>query len=293
MVYKKIAKFWGLILFIFSVLISVRFFVFWEGFNLDFNPSPLPLIEEDASFPQINAKSAIIIDADSGTVLFEREPHLRLNPASITKMATAITALETYPVDEVVSVISAYPVGKIMGLKPEEKITVKNLIYGLLVHSANDAAFVLAGQTEGKIAKFIARMNEIAFQENLNDTHFVNFDGEEDQNHYSTVFDLAHLTRWALRNSIFSDAVRLDRITVTDITGNISHDLETTNELLGLEEIKGVKTGWTPLSGECFVGLVDLEDRRLITVVLGSEDRFGETKKLVDWAKENIFWKEI
>ncbi len=258
-----------------------------------FKEEPLPLLEEPVSFPQINAKSAIVIDADSGTVLFEKEPRLKLNPASITKMVTAITALETYPVDEVVTVINPYPVGKVMGLESGEKITVKNLIYGLLVHSANDAAFVLAGQTEEKIQKFIVRMNQVASQENLNDTHFVNFDGEEDEDHYSTVFDLANLTRWALRNNIFSDAVRLDKITVTDTAGAITHDLETTNELLGMEEIKGVKTGWTPLSGECFVGLVDFKDRRLITVILGSEDRFGETKKLVEWAKENVFWKEL
>lgn len=293
MIHQKVVKLWGLIFLGFFIFLSIRLFVFWDGFTLKYQPQPLPLLDQSIPPPEITARSAIVMDVDSGTVIFQKEPNLRLNPASITKMVTAITALEVYPMGEVITVRQEYPVGKVMELEAGEKITIKNLIYGLLVHSANDAAYVLSGQGGEETKKFVDRMNTLVTQLGLTDTNFANFDGEEDFGHYSTVFDLAHLTRWALKNNIFSEAVELDKITVTDTTGELVHQLETTNELLSLAEIKGVKTGWTPLSGECFVGLVDFEDRRLITVILGSEDRFGETKKLVEWGRQAVFWKSI
>lgn len=292
MFYQRIVKPWVLFLVALLTFVLVRFFLISLDKKLDFTAKQMPIVDGAIPQPEITARSAIVVDLDSGAVVFQKDPYLRLNPASITKMITAITALETFPVDEVVTVNKEYPVGKNMGLKAGERITIKNLIYGLLVHSANDAAYVLAGQDDSKIRVFIERMNAIARQEGLNDTHFVNFDGEEDDGHYSTVFDLAHLTRWALKNKIFSEAVQLKEITVYDVDNKIEHQMESTNELLSLEEIKGVKTGWTPKSGECFVGLLDLADHRLVTVILSSGNRFGETEKMVAWAKEAISWQK-
>ena len=264
-----------------------------ETAALQFSPRPFPLIKQAVDLPRLSAKSALLIDVDSGTVIFQKNPHLRLNPASITKIATAIAALETYPVDEIITVKSAYPVGKIMGLEAGEKISVKNLIYGLLIHSANDAAFVLAGQQPKKIKVFVGRMNQLAEELGLRDTHFVNFDGEDDLAHYSTAWDLAQLSRLALKDNIFIQAVGIRKMVIWDIKGEIGHHLETTNELLGfVPEIKGIKTGWTPVAGECFVGLVQLENQRLISVVLNSDDRFGDTKTLVNWAKRSISWRD-
>jgi len=264
-----------------------------ETAALQFSPRPLPLIKQAVDLPRLSAKSALLIDVDSGTVIFQKNPHLRLNPASVTKIATAIAALETYPVDEIITVKSAYPVGKVMGLEASEKISVENLIYGLLIHSANDAAFVLAGQQPEKIKVFIGRMNQLAEELGLGDTHFVNFDGEDDLAHYSTAWDLAQLSRSALKDNIFIQAVGIREMVVWDIKGEIGHHLETTNELLGfVPEIKGIKTGWTPIAGECFVGLIQLENQRLISVVLNSDDRFGDTKTLVNWAKQSISWRD-
>lgn len=261
--------------------------------EISFQPKPLPVVSRFVSPPDLVAQSALIVDVDSGTVLFQKKPHLKLHPASITKMATAIVALETYPLDEAVKVDRAYLVGRNMGLQNGETISVENLIYGLLVHSANDAAFVLAGQEENRIRNFVNRMNNFIVQLGLENTYFVNFDGEDDQNHYSTAFDLAHLARWALKNKTFVQAIRTKEMTATDIQGKIVHHLETTNELLDLiPEVKGIKTGWTPQAGECFVGLVQLEGRQLITVVLKSNDRFAETKRLIQWAKEAVSWQD-
>jgi len=277
----------SLISLIISLLLSTKATVF------QFSPRALPLIKQAVDSPRLSARSALLVDVDSGTVIFQKNPHFRLNPASITKMTTAIAALEIYPVDEIITVKAAYPVGKTMNLEADEKISVENLIYGLLIHSANDAAFVLAGQQPKKVKTFIERMNQLAEELGLKDTHFVNFDGEDDLGHYSTAWDLAQLSRWALRDNIFIQAVGTREISVWDVRKEISHHLETTNELLGVvPEIKGIKTGWTPIAGECFVSLIQLENRRLISVVLNSNNRFGDTKTLVNWAKQSISWRD-
>jgi len=294
MSWKRIVLIWTSLLFLFVLFIICRSFFSAIIFGLEYQPlKPVPLVDRSVSPPFLSARSALVMDVPSGAILFQKNPHLRLPPASITKMAAAIASLELYPLDEVIRVRREYSVGKTMALVEGERITVKSLIYGLLVHSANDAAYVLAGQSEKRVKNFVNRMNQFIEEIGLTDTHFVNFDGEDDQNHYSTAFDLAHLTRWALENSIFSQAIQTKEVTVWDVSGQIEHKLESTNELLGvLPEIKGVKTGWTPRAGECFVGLVDWDGHQLITVVLGSEDRFLETKKLIDWIKRAVSWQE-
>lgn len=290
MIIKKIFFTWFLLVFLSVFLYSFRL-DFWRRnkLSVDYNPRTYPkLASHNPSF-DLSAQSFLILDAESGKVLASKNPHLRLHPASITKMVTAINSLETYPLEEVITVREEYPRGKIMNLEVGEKITVESLIYGLLVHSANDAAFVLAGQNEAQIDIFINRMNNFIRQLGLRNTYLVNYDGLEDENHYSTSFDLAHLARFALENKVFEQAIRIEEMEVTDINGEISHQLETTNELLRqIPEVQGIKTGWTPQSGECFIGLVEVKGRRLITVILNSEDRFGETLQLIDWMNEKM-----
>ncbi|MFH1561109.1 MAG: hypothetical protein ABID04_00830 [Patescibacteria group bacterium] len=290
---KKVKKLILLVLLGLVILVSV-FLVRNPIRGLSFVPLPTPQLNSFIPFPDsVLAQSVLVLDVDSGTIVFEREAHLRLAPASITKMVTAIAALEIYPLGEVVEIINSYPVGRNMGLLAGEKITVENLIYGLLVHSANDAAFVLAGQTEGRIEEFVARMNQMAWDLGLRDTRFINFDGEEDFGHYSTAYDLAQLARWALGNPIFTKAVGTEKMLVTNIDGSIIHQLESTNLLLGVApEIAGVKTGWTPEAQECFVALINLDGHRLLSVVLASPDRFGDTQKIIDWLKESLSWQD-
>jgi D-alanyl-D-alanine carboxypeptidase len=185
-----------------------------------------------------------------------------------------------------------------MGLKKGEKLTVFDLYLGLLVHSANDAAFVLADNYPGGVVGFIEAMNNKASLLGLYRTHFVNFDGEEDLNHFTTALDIARLSRILLKNELFSTIVELDSAVVRSIDGAIEHRLETTNQLLGVvPEIKGLKTGWTDQAGECFVSYLQLEKdgktRRLVTVVLASTDRFGETENLLDWVKKSVFWRSV
>ncbi len=278
------------------ILPSSGYFVFskdrpknqFQGQGLVFAPLPLPKIKEEFT-SQLTAKSILVMDEKSGTVLLAKNPQQRLLPASITKIMTALVALDKFPLNQTVTVPRAYPVGRNMELKAGEQLTVENLIYGLLIHSANDAGFVLASQSPD----FIEAMNEKAKTIGLKGSHFVNFDGEEDLNHYSTAYDLAQIARLALKSEIFRKAILVRTMTITDLSGKILHRLETTNELLGkVPEVMGLKTGWTQRAGECFVGYFELGGHGLITVILASKDRFGETVKLLDWAKRELIWED-
>ncbi len=287
--FKKVLLGWLVLILFFLFFLALRYdFIRHKAAGVNYISRPL-LSFSPPNLTRLTAKSYLVIDVESGMVLAEKNPHLALHPASITKMATAITVLESYPLGEVITVKKEYPVGKNMQLEAGERMTVENLIYGLLVHSANDAAFVLAGQTEHKISQFINQMNKLVKQLGLKNTHFVNFSGEDDQNHYSTAYDLAHLARFSLKNKVFAQSIRRKEMLVSDLSGEIEHQLQTTNELLEeFPEVKGIKTGWTPTVGQCFIGLIEIEEKQFITVILGSEDRFGETEKLIDWLKTSL-----
>ncbi|MFZ2153455.1 MAG: hypothetical protein WAV41_05415 [Microgenomates group bacterium] len=242
--------------------------------------------------PHLLAKNYILIDIATNTILLSQNPHGRIYPASTTKLATALTALNIYPLDEVVNIGATYAEGKVMELKSSENITIRSLVTALLVYSANDSAYNLASHHQLGVAGFIKEMNSIATKYNLSDTHFVNYDGIHSDNHYSSVWDLSQLGRLAIKNQIIRDTVKSKNITVTDTSGKIVHLLESTNELLGvIPEIEGLKTGWTPEAGGCFVALININGHELISVVAQSDDRFGDTTKIVSWAKDNISWQ--
>lgn len=252
-----------------------------------------PLIPkaDNISLPQLTAENYILIDNATNTILLSQNPYNRIYPASITKLATALTALNIYPLDELVTASSSYQDGQVMDLVPGETLTVKSLVSALLVHSANDAAYNLAIHHQDGIQGFIQEMNLIVTKYGLKNTNFTNFDGLHDPNHYSTVYDLAQLGRISIKNSFIRETVKNKNITVTDITGKFSHSLNSTNELLGIvPEIEGLKTGWTPEAGGCFIALINFNGHQLISVIAKSTDRFADTVKIINWAKQNITW---
>ncbi len=252
----------------------------------------IPSLKSTTS-PSLLTSSYILLDVDTNTVLLSKNSHLKTFPASITKLATALTALNLYPLDEIITITDPYKDGKVMDLKPGEKITVRSLVTGLLVYSANDAAYNLAKYHSRGITGFVDEMNLLMSRYQLKDTNFVNYDGIHQPNHYSTVYDLSQLARLAIKNPIITDVVKSTKLTVTDVEGKIAHPLLSTNELLEVvPEIEGLKTGWTPEAGGCFVGLININGHRLISVVTQSQDRFVDTRTLVTWAKENIVWMQ-
>ena len=233
-----------------------------------------------------------MIDASTNNILVSNNPDQKIYPASTTKLITALTALNIYPLDEVLTVNQEYNEGQNMGLKLGEKITIKSLVSALLVYSANDAAFTLASHHQRGIVGFVDEMNLLVQRYNLKNTHFTNYDGIHNDNHYSTPYDLSQIARLAIKNSIITQTVKQKSILIEDVDKTIQHQLESTDELMNIiPEIEGLKTGWTPEAGGCFVGLINLNGHYLISVVAKSEDRFNDTVKLIDWAKENVFWQ--
>ncbi|MFA5750247.1 MAG: D-alanyl-D-alanine carboxypeptidase [Candidatus Shapirobacteria bacterium] len=259
---------------------------------LEYKHPFIPVIKL-AQKPLISAQNYILIDVDTNTILTSQNKDGKIYPASTTKLATALTALNIYPLDEVVTIDQEYQDGKVMELKLGEKITIKSLVSALLVYSANDSAFSLANHHQLNVSGFIQQMNLLVQKYGLKNTNFVNFDGLQNDNHYSTVYDLSQLGRLSIKNPIVKEVVKTKNITVTDISGEIKHELISTNELLGVvPEIEGLKTGWTPEAKGCFIGLINIGGHEFISVVAQSDDRFQDTKTIIEWAKQNVNWRE-
>lgn len=257
---------------------------------LEIKKPPIPIIKL-VSKPPLLAQNYILVDVDTNKILLSHNIDQKIFPASTTKLATALTALNLYPLDEIITINQEYTTGKVMELKQNEKITVKSLVSALLVYSANDSAFSLANHYQSGITGFVDQMNLLMTKYNLKNTHFTNVDGIHSDNHYSTVYDLSQLGRLSIKSPIVADVVKTKELTVSDVSNQIYHHLVSTNELLGVvPEIKGLKTGWTPEAKGCFIGLIDINGHQVISVVSQSDDRFEDTKILVNWLKKNVSW---
>lgn len=256
---------------------------------------PLPVLNSSAaSFPILSAQSVLATDLGSGKTLFELNPDSTFLPASITKIVTALVSLDYYHLDQVLRVNGIRVEGQKMGLISNEEIRVEDLLYGLLIYSANDAAEVLAVNYPGGRDAFISAMNRKAQEFNLNQTQFKNPSGLDDFGHVSTARDLVRISKHAMENPIFSKIVSIENVVVTSVDGKIKHRLVNINQLLGeVEGVGGVKTGWTENARENLVTYIDRDGKRIMIALLGSQDRFGETKELINWIFANYDWREV
>lgn len=265
-----------------------------------YEPLPAPptalipkLTPGSLSPPLLSAKSALIYDPISGTVLYEKEMMTPLPQASVTKLMTALVAVEQYSVDEVVSITHGEELtpGNSMGLVRGEQITVLELLKGLLIYSGNDAANALAHHDPGGYDAFVAKMNRKAQELHLTQSAFANPTGFDAQRHYASSFDIAVLMKEVLKHSALTEILQLLSTTVTSIDGAVVHELITTNELLGKTPgVMAGKTGSTLYAGECLVTQVSRDDNQLLIVVLGSQNRFAETTQLIEWAYAHTQW---
>lgn len=257
-------------------------------------PAPYP-VNVTGYYPQgLTAQGVLVADLPSAVILYQKNPDLELSPASTTKIMTALMALEYFSLDQVLTVKTVIGEGRVMGLMPSEKITAENLLYGILVHSANDAAYTLAENYPGGVKAFVKKMNEKAEELSLKNTHFENPIGFESSSQHSSAFDLFSLTIRALQNKTFAKIVGTPSITVHDQEFKYFHFLQNVNELLGkIPGVAGIKTGFTENAGECLINLAKKGNHEILTVVLKSEDRFGETEMLLDWVFLNHRWQEV
>jgi len=256
--------------------------------------SDLPILKESAKYPILSAQSVMAVDLVSGVTLYEKDPNKALLPASTTKIITALVAIDTYELNQVLKVGRISVEGQKMGLVTGEEIKFVDLLNGLLIYSANDAAEVLAQNHPGGRDLFIGLMNKKVKNLGLNNTHFGNPTGLDNGAQYSTTRDLIVVSKYAMKNPIFAEIVGTKEKTVKSIDGRISHKLVNVNRLLGeVPGVLGVKTGWTENARENLVTYVERDQRKIMTVVLGSSDRFGETKELIEWIYQNYIWTEV
>lgn len=242
--------------------------------------------------PFLTASGVMVWDLGSGVRVYEKNSQRRFLPASTVKMMTALTAVDEYVLTQVLTVPKLNVEGQKLKLVEGETITVENLLYALLVSSANDAAEVLAANYPGGREAFIGRMNEKAQNLNLLDTHFTSPTGIDDPNQYSSASDLAFLARNILKDPFLSRVVSTERVVVYSNGGETAREAANINQLLGrVEGLRGVKTGWTAQAGECLIAYLERDGKKIMTVVLGSQDRFGETEKLIDWVFDNFRWQ--
>lgn len=254
----------------------------------------LPVLKENSNFPVFSAQSVMVMDLDSGVTLFEKNPDKKLLPASTTKIVTALVALDVYDLDQVLKVGKVTVEGQKMGLVYGESMKFIDLLNGLLIYSANDAAEVLAQNYIGGREMFIALMNKKAKDLGLKNTHFTNPVGLDADGHYSTAKDLVVVSKVAMQNPVFAKIVGTKEKTVKSVDDRISHRLVNINKLLGnVEGVLGVKTGWTENARENLVTEVDRNGRRIMIVVLGSSDRFGETGEIIEWVFNNYRWQSV
>lgn len=237
--------------------------------------------------PKINSRSAVVIDRKSKNIIYGKNENVKKAMASTTKIMTAMVVIQNTNLNNIVDISkkAAGTGGSRLGLKAGDKITVKDLLYGLLLRSGNDCAVALAEYVAGSVPEFSNLMNQNAQMLGLNNTHFVTPHGLDEEEHYTTAYELAILADYALNNEVFAQIVNTKSYTI-NINKN-SKTLNNTNELLGnLNGVYGVKTGFTNGAGRCLVTSIKRGNLDVICVVLGADtkkDRTRDSAKLIEY----------
>ncbi|MDO4731595.1 MAG: D-alanyl-D-alanine carboxypeptidase family protein [Clostridia bacterium] len=241
---------------------------------------------------QISAESAILVCADSMSVIFKKNEKHKLSMASTTKIMTAVLALEqAEKFDKPVKITSEMITveGSSMGLCDSDMITLENLSKGMLATSGNDAANSIAMAVGENKDNFVKMMNDKALKIGMKDTNFVTPSGLDDQNHYSTAYDMALLGRYAMKNQKFCNIVSQKKVSVDFINPKKTQTYSNHNKLLSLYDgCVGIKTGFTKKSGRCLVSCAQRNGVSLIAVTLNAPDDWNDHIKMYDYGFDNI-----
>jgi len=243
--------------------------------------------ESTAATPKIEAGAAVVMDMKSGRILYNKNAYARKSIASTTKIMTAIIAIENGNLEDKVKVSkrAASIWGSTIKLRAGEELSLRELLYGVMLKSGNDAAIAVAEHIGGTVENFVSMMNEKAKQLGLKNTAFVTPHGLDEEGHYSTAAELAEITRYALKNPVFSKIVGTQSMAIKD------RSLNTTNEMLSLYKgADGVKTGYTGKAGRCLVTSATRNNFRIISVVLNCSSRATRaqsSKAILDYCFDN------
>lgn len=237
--------------------------------------------------PIVKASALYLVELQSGRVLLEKDATRRLPPASLTKIMTALVALESAPLQDVVKIdgraIVHHSAYKFLA---GEEFLLRDLVTAMLVASANDACEAIAWHIGGDDKRFVAKMNERAGTLGLKDTHFANPCGFDAPGHYSTAADLAKLSKQALQEPIFSMMVRTLVRDIRTVDGGRQLVLHSTNELLKDPDVNGVKTGYTSRAGRCLIASMFKDGHRLLLVGLNLMDQWDQASRLLRYGQE-------
>lgn len=284
---------------IFAIPIETHFFVskkeIVKAEKVELSVSPYPVVGKIPQ-PSVSATSYIVLDGNSGVMLAQYQADAIMHPASLTKLMTALVALDYYSLDQILTVkrLALVQDESEMGLAIGDRLAVRNLLYGLLVPSGNDAAYALSDNFPGGIENFIYSMNKKAAELSLSNTHFLNQNGADQDNHLSTAKDLINLARVAVENENIKTIVGTSGITLPDADRKKNYKIKNVNQLLGVVSgLDGIKTGYTDLAGQSLVSSTTRNGHTIYTIVLQSGDRFADTTSLINWAFTNTIWQRI
>ena len=257
----------------------------------------------------IDAKASLMVEVNSGKIIHENDVEKKNYPASVTKILTAILVLEKCELEDIVTVsesaISNIPSGYVVApLFVGEKMKIEDLLYALMLESANDAAYVLAEYVGGSVEGFSDMMNKKAEELGCKNSHFVNPNGIHDDNHYTTAYDMYLISKYAMKNDKFSKIVSTYQYTLpaTNKYNKTDRIMKNTNSFVNPnskyydKNIKGIKTGTTVQAGNCLITDTIKDEFNVITVILGAEtadSKFSETKKMIEYMFNNYTHTQI
>jgi len=242
----------------------------------------------------VNAISAIALDCETKIVLYEKNAYNPIEIASTTKIMTALVAIKCGDLNKkiIISEKAASIRGSEIGLKKGEEITLKELLYGLMLRSGNDAAIAIAEGISGSVDEFLKLMNEYALEIGLLNSNFESPHGLDSVNHYSTAYDLALVTAKAKELKLFNEIVNSKDIDSKDY--NFTRSYHNINKILWLlPNSTGVKTGFTGKAGKCLVTSVKIQNRDVIIVTLNCTPRWQETKKISEFIDRNYTYEKL
>lgn len=250
-----------------------------------------PLLERTFA-PVITAGAAYIMDNTSKVVLFAKNDTVRFSPASTTKIMTALVALDYYKMTDALTIQRSGVEPVVVGFPKGARVKFEDMLYAMLLPSGNDAALAIADNYPGGESAFVAQMNKKAKLLSLTSSHFADPVGLFDDEDFSTVRDMAILASYASSNPILSKVVATKETDIADSTGHVYH-LKSTNKLLGLYGVNGVKTGYTDLAGEVLATSAVIRGHTFIIIVMKSQDRFADTEKLLQLLTDNVTFVPI
>ena len=246
------------------------------------------------SGPELVAETAVMIDASTGSVLFDKKCHQKMYPASITKIMTALLTIENCNLDDTVTfsqsaIDTLEPEAANIGAVVGEEMSVKDCLYALMLQSANEVASALAEHVSGSIEEFAKLMNQKALEIGCKNTHFTNPSGIHDENHYTTAYDLSLIAKYCMQNSVFRSIVSEQSCTINSTNKSDVRKYSNTNDLINpsskyyLKECVGIKTGYTALAKNCLISACSKNNLGLICVVLGANQMpNGESSRYLD-----------